>query len=287
MDKKVVLHDIRSVVLVVISSFIYAIAIKMFVESAHLIPAGFIGFSLLITKLVESTTQVVIPYMMLYLIIQIGLTLLVFRMIGKRFALLSILQYTLTTLFSTIIPVSILSDDIILVALFGGVLTGTSVLLALMGEASTGGTDFIAVYFQNKSNTPIWEYIMYFNWVVIIISALFFGIEPALYSMLFQYVSTTLVNNYNSRNRLISLTIITAHGDEVSKSLLNSVHHGVTVSDVKGAFSGHQKQMLFMVVNQFEVNEVVHNVRLIDPSAFINVARSEKIIGNFKKKKIV
>ena len=286
MDKKEIIHNVKSVVLVIMSALIYSIAIRVFVDSANLIPAGFIGLSLIVVKIVELFTHITIPYMLLYFIFQCGLTILVFRIIGKRFALLSILQFTLTTIFSIFIPVISLSDDIILLALFGGVLTGTAVLLALVAEASTGGTDFIAVYFQNKSNIPIWDYIMFFNWGILVFAGFFMGIEAALYSMVFQFVSTTLVNTFNSRNRLVSLTIITTQGNEISRLLMDSTRHGVTVSEAKGAFTNTHKQMLYTVMNQFEVNSVIHDIRLLDPNVFINVARSEKIYGNFRKKKI-
>lgn len=286
MDKKEVIHNVRSVILVIMSALIYSIAIRVFVDSANLIPAGFIGLSLIVVKIVELFTHITIPYMLLYFIFQCSLITLVFKIIGKRFALLSILQFTLTTIFSVFIPVISLSDDIILLALFGGVLTGTAVLLALIGEASTGGTDFVAVYFQNKSNIPIWDYVMFFNWGILVFAGFFMGIEAALYSMVFQFVSTTLVTTFNSRNRLVSLTIITTKGDEISRLLMESTRHGVTVSDAKGAFTNTHKQMLYTVMNQFEVNSVIHDIRLLDPNVFINVSRSEKIYGNFRKKKI-
>lgn len=286
MNTQELLRNVRSLVLVTLSALIYSIAIKMFVESANLIPAGFIGISLVITEIIDVLIHVRVPYMLLYFILQIALTLVVFKIIGTRFAVLSILQFTLMTIFSFFIPAVTLSDDIILISIFGGVLTGISILLALLGEASSGGTDFVAVYFQNKSNIPIWDYIMFFNWGVLLIAGFFFGIEAALYSMVFQFVSTTLVNTFNSRNRLVTLTIITSEGDKISQLLITNTKHGVTVSEAKGAFTNSSKQMLYTVLNEFEVNFVIHEIRNIDPKVFINVVKSEKVYGNFNKKRI-
>lgn len=280
------LHNLKSITLVVLSALLYAGALRFFVDTANLMPAGLIGLARIIIYMLDLYLNISLPYMLLYFIFQVILTTLVFKVIGRRFALLSILHFTLTTAFSTIIPTMTVSDDIILVAIFGGVITGTSVLLALLGEASTGGTDFVAVYFQNISNIPIWDYVMYFNWAILVVAGFYFGIEAALYSMVYQYVSTTLLNTFNSRNRLITLTIITTHGAEISQLLLDHVNHGVTVTPGHGAYSKQPKEILYTVVNQFEVNMVVEQVSQVDPKAFIYMSKTEKVFGNFKKRKI-
>ena len=67
MDKKEVIHNVRSVILVIMSALIYSIAIRVFIDSANLIPAGFIGLSLIVVKIVELITHITIPYIILYL----------------------------------------------------------------------------------------------------------------------------------------------------------------------------------------------------------------------------
>lgn len=277
---------IKSFILIVASALLYAVTLKFFVEPADLVPAGFIGLSRLVERLLLTYANIYINYLLLYFIVQIVLTVLVIQVIGQRFAIKTIVWFILMTIFTYLIPKTVLADDLILMTIFGGVLNGVSILLALRAGASAGGTDFIAVYFMNKGDVPIYDYIMYGNWVVIGIFAYFFGWRMALYSIVFQYVSTSLINNMNTQRKLVNLYIITSHGNDVCEQLIKSQKHGITRIWGDGAYSGAPKTMLFMVVSEYEVGSVVELVQAIDPKAFINISQAERVVGNFKHRQI-
>ena len=283
-DKQV--DFIKSSVLIVISSLLYAVTLKFFVEPADLIPAGFIGLTRLVERLLKTYMNLDIHYLSMYFVIQIVLTALVYRAIGKRFALRTIIWFFLMTAFSSIIPRTILTDDIILMTIFGGVLNGASTLLALRAGASAGGTDFIAVYFMNKGDTPIYDYIMYGNWIVITIFGFLFGWRIALYSIVFQYVSTSIINDMNTQRKLVSLHIITSYGNQVCEELIKVQKHGITRIWGDGVYTGVPKTMLFMVVSEYEVSGIIKTVQAIDPHAFINISQATRVVGNFKHRQI-
>ncbi len=277
---------LQKVLLVVLSAFFYAISLKVFIEPADLVPAGFIGFSRLVEKILMDFFHIKLGYMSLYFVLQSLMTLLVFKIIGRRFTLMTILWFGLMSLFTMFIPVFYIESDLILMTIFGGVVSGISTLIALRAGASGGGTDFIAVYFLNKGNIPIYDYIMYGNWIVIAIFGYLFGWKLAMYSMVFQYVSTSLVTNMNTQQKLANLYIISAKANEVGKVLLKAQKHGITRIWGDGVYTGKPRGMLFMVVSEYEVAQIVHLVQQVDPDAFINISKAERVVGNFKRKQI-
>ncbi len=278
---------LKSLLLVVLSAILASVSIHGFINPAQLYPAGFVGISKLIAEIIEMQFNISIPYLLLYFSIQLILTLLVFKYIGKRFAVLTTIQFTLVSLSGFVISDFQLVDDKILLVLFGGMLSGVSAILALKAKASGGGTDYIAIYTQNNNpNVPIWDYIMYLNWGVLVVAGLISGWESAMYSMIFQFIATTIINNMDSRNKLSGLYIITNYEDDVAEAIFARFRRGITKLWGEGAYTKTPKTMLFMVVNAFEVEEVCNIILSVDSHAFINVTKSERVVGNFVRHKV-
>lgn len=278
---------LKSLILVILSAITSSISIHGFINPANLYPSGFVGISKLSADILLKYFSIYIDYLLLYFVIQLILTLLVYRFIGKRFALLTTIQFTIVSLSGFVINDFALVNDRILLVFFGGMITGASIILALKAKASSGGTDYIAIYVQNnKPYVPIWDYIMYMNWFVLFIAGLLFGWEAAMYSMIFQFISTTIVNNMDSSNKLNGLYIITEYEEDVTEAIFARFSRGITKLWGEGAYTKSPKTMLFMVVNAFEVGEVTRIILSVDQHAFINVTKSERVVGNFVRQKI-
>ncbi|MGB7594359.1 MAG: YitT family protein [Erysipelotrichaceae bacterium] len=276
--------DIQTFLMVVISALVYAFAIKVFVRAGALFPGGFTGVALLFTRYMLDFHGISIPFGVVYALLNLVPTVLVYKYVGKRFALFSVLQYALVSLFTLILPTIMLTGDIFLIAVFGGILGGFGISLALNANASTGGTDFIAIYFSNKTHTETWSYIMYGNMIVILLAGFLFGWDKALYSIVYQFCSTYVVSQRHMRFKLRALNLITDHPDEVSAAIYAISRHGITRIWGEGGYSHQTKCMLYMVVNAFEVDEVVEAARQVDPKVFISISSTERVIGNYTQK---
>ena len=276
--------DIQTTLMVILSALVYAFSIKVFVRAGALFPGGFTGISLLFTRYMLDFQGIDIPFGVVYALLNIIPTLLVYKYVGRRFALFSVLQYALVSLFTILLPTITLTADIILIAVFGGIIGGFGISLALNANASTGGTDFIAIYASNKTRTETWSYIMYGNMVVILLAGFLFGWEKALYSIVYQFCSTYIVSQRHMRFKLRALNLITAFPDEVCASIYKISRHGITRIWGEGGYSRQSKCMLYMVVNAFEVDEVVEAAKRVDPKVFISISSSERVIGNYYQK---
>ena len=277
--------DLKMTFWILVSSLIYSIGITSFSKVGGMYPGGFAGISRIVSDLFLRFYDINIPFGIIYFTINIAPTYLVFRYIGKRFTIYSVLQYIIVSLLTTFYtkPIIVLTDPL-LIAVFGGLLCGIGVGVALRNNASSGGTDFIAIYVSNRFNRPIWNYVMCANALVLCVAGVLFGWEKACYSIIFQFVSNQVVQRLHERYKMETLTIITSNPDEVVKNILSKTRHGITEIHSEGAYSHTDNTTLYMVINAFQRHEVVRSILEKDPKAFINIQETIKIVGNYYQK---
>lgn len=278
---KQIREDITKVLAVLLSAFVYSIALKVFVNAGDLFPAGFSGIAQLLVRIFSTYLHIDIPFSLIYLLLNVGPTILVFRHVGKRFTVLSMLQYISVSFFVAVMPQFPITDDLLLIAVFGGIVAGIGNSIALTNDASTGGTDFLAIYASSKYNLPTWNYVMMANACVLAIAGLLFGWEKAMYSIIYQFCNTSMVAKIHMRYQLRTLFIVTENPEEVCDAIFHACRHGITKLWGEGGYSHSPKSFLYLTCNAFQVGEIVHHIKKTDPYAFINVMKTEKVIGNY------
>lgn len=275
--------NVISLSCVILAAIIISINIKTFVRAGGLLPGGFNGLSLLIQRIALSFFNINIPYSIINITLNAVPAYIGFKTIGKRFTIYSVLMIILNSLLVDMIPTIPVTSDPLLVAIFGGILNGIAVTIALKGKASSGGTDFISVYLSEKFNMNPWNLVLGINSVILLSSGILFGFEPALYSIIFQFVSTQVIDRFHQRIQRITLMIISDKADSLAKTLLDFTHHGMTRFEGVGCYKGENRSMLYMVVGADEVKDVIDFIRIIDENAFINIMKSIGVKGRFYK----
>lgn len=276
--------EIRRLILILLGSVLMAVNINTFVHSANLIPGGFSGVALLIQNAFSKYFNIKIPYSLLVYTFNIFPIYIGFRYIGKKFTLYSMLMIIVSGFLTDVIPGLKITDDILLCSIFGGICNAVSINFCLMADSSSGGTDFISIYISEKTGKSAWNYIMAFNVCVLIISGVLLGWNAALYSIIFQYVSTQVLNYLYKRYEKITLLIVTDKPDEVYKIIKEQTNHDATVFEGKGCYQGAEHKMLYSVVSGSESGNLEKRIRMCDSNAFINVIRSKSIVGRFFKR---
>ena len=179
------------------------------------------------------------------LFLLIGLTIL-----GKQFILKTLIGITLLSLFTQIfIFFPIYTENLILSAVFGGVLYGLGIGMSFAAGASTGGTDIIGRIIQTKfSFVPIGKMLLFVDGIIIVISLVIFkNIELALFGILTLVISSYSIDFIISKLNVSRIAfVITDDGEEMSKMLVSTSPRGVTLIDVKGVYTDAKKQMLFL-----------------------------------------
>lgn len=179
-----------------------------------------------------------------------------------------------------------LVDDFMLLSIFGGIIAGISCWLALDANASSGGTDFIAIFFSTKLNKNCWTEVMILNIMILTLAGVFFGWQDSFYSMIYQFMVTAVINKLYNRYNLVSLHIITDKQDEVENLIFKITHHTATKIDASGLYSKEQKSVLYLVCNLYESQKISSNILSIDPNAFITETKINKVNGNYHQEKL-
>lgn len=276
--------DGKKILILCVASFLMAVNIKTFVRTADLFPGGASGLTILLQRIGETYFHVMIPYTVVNLLLNAVPVYIGFRFIGKKFTLYSCLMIVLTSVLTDIIPAYVITYDVLLLSVFGGIINGAVVSMCLLADATSGGTDFIAIFLSDKKGVDSFNVILGVNVVILSVAGLLFGWEKALYSIIFQYASTQVLHMLYKKYQQATLFIVTNKAKEVCQVIFEISNHGATVMDSEGSFEGQERQMVYSVVSSAESKKVVEAVKKTDSSAFINVVRTEQLQGKFYHK---
>ena len=276
--------DIKLLFYAAISAFIYSIAVTSFSMPGNIYPGGFSGISRIVSDISSKYFSFTISYSIIYFVLNSIACVFVYKNVGKKFTIYSVIQFVLVSIFTSFMKPFFVLDNVLLYAVFGGIIQGFAVGLALSYNFSTGGFDFLSVYFSSKYNKSIWNYTFMLNSLILVCAGLLFGWNRALYSIIFQYCDTTIIKQLHQRYTFTTLTIITSKPDEVADEIQRNIRHGITEINAHGHFSNSDTTMLYTVVNSFQYRNVVQIVLSVDPHAFINVQKTSEIYGNYYQK---
>ncbi len=276
--------EIKTILALTVASCIMAFNLKSFVQTGGLYPGGFSGLTVLIQRIVELLFDFHIPYSALYLPLNIIPAFIGLKFISVKFTLYSFYVVALSGVLTDIFPSVTITYDTLLIAIFGGILGSLAISICLLFEASGGGTDFISIYFSEKKGIDAWNYILAGNVVILVTAGLLFGFDKALYSIIYQYTSTQVVQMMFKRYQKDTLLIITELPGAVYGRIREITKHDATLIEGTGCFEGAPRNILYYVIGREQVDVVIAAIREIDPKAFINVINTEQVNGRFYKK---
>ena len=279
-DKK---RDLISFGCVFCSSLIMAATTKTFVRPAHLLSGGFMGIALLVDMIADLFGKYN-SNSIHFSCFKCTCCAYLCQENIKTICILFIITSLFNIILLQIIPNYPLFDEQVLNVVFGGYIWGMSIVLALKAGASSGGTDFIALYFANKNGREIWMQVFVFNAMILCIFGVIFGFDKAGYSILFQFISTKTISTFHTRYKRVMLHIYTAKKDEVVDTYLEKFHHGITALDGYGGYSHHPVSYLTAVVSSYEVGDVLEALKETDPKIIVSVTKVENFIGRFYNK---
>lgn len=277
-------EDGKRIIIICLAAVLSAVNLKTFVRIGGLYPGGVTGLTLLIQRMVELFFHINIPYTAVNILLNAVPFYIGFRYIGKKFTLYSVLSICVTSVMTDILPSYAITSDTLLICIFGGIINGAVVGITLMMNATTGGTDFVGIFLSEKKGVDSWNIVFCFNMIILIVAALLFGWDKALYSIIFQFASTQVIQMVYKRYQQKTLFIVTDHPDAVYEVISRMTHHGATIIDGEGSYGHKIHKVLYSVVSSEEIKPVVQAIREIDPQAFVNVVRTEQISGQFYKR---
>ena len=277
-------NDTKRIVVICLAAVIMALNIKTFVRAGDLYPGGVTGLTILIQRSAEMFLRIEIPYTVVNLLLNAIPIYIGFRYIGKKFTLYSCLVIVLGSVLTDLLPGFVITYDTLLISIFGGMINGLVISLCLMMEATTGGTDFIAIFLSEKKGMDSFNLMLGVNAVIIAIAGVLFGWDKALYSIIYQYASTQVLHMLYKKYQQVTLFIVTNQPNEVCDEIFRVSNHGATILEGQGSFEHCERNVVYSVVSGAESKKVIRSVKSVDPNAFVNAMRTQQLSGRFYQK---
>lgn len=274
----------KDIFLIVLGIFTAAFGLESFLLPNEFIDGGATGIALLIA----GTTQV--PLGLGILLVNIPFVVLGYTILGRRFAVKIAFAILGLALVISTITFPVLTNDKLLVAVFGGFFLGAGIGLSIRGGAVLDGTEVLAIYLSKRFNTTIGDVIIGINVVIFCTAAYFLSIETALYSMItYLAASKTLDFIIVGIEEYIGVTIISGHNEEIRQKITEELGRGVTVYKGRRGFGkkGHTEEMdiLYCVITRLEISRLNEEIDKIDSDAFVIMSSIKDTKGGMVKRR--
>jgi len=267
---------LRNLVLMTLGSLLCAVAVNGILIPHQFFGAGFTGISLVIHYLAPS-----LPIAVLYFILNVPLFALGWMYVGRRFFLYSIAGMLIFSGALAFTHVSLPVYDKLLSALLAGIIMGMGSGIILRSLGSGGGLDILSVILMKRFSIRLGTSILTFNVFVLAAGAILFSLEMALYTLVFLFGSSYMVNLVvTGLSQRKAVFIISPQWEEISQEIMEKIQRGVTIIGGRGGYTGREEQILYTVITFRELSRLKQLISVIDPDAFVVVTDTLEVMGH-------
>lgn len=284
-EKKSIRRSLINALLMIVGVTSAGFGLKGFLMPNNFIDGGVTGISLLIhAKSNFSLAWVII-------ILNVPFVLLGLKQIGKGFALKSTLAIILLAVVVATVSYPVITNDKLLVSVFGGFFLGAGIGLTIRGGGAIDGTEILAIFLNRKSFLSVGDFILIFNITIFSVAAYLLSVETALYSILtYLAASKTVDFILEGIEEFTGVTIISPRSQEIAEMIKNKLGRGLTIYSGKKGFgkSGEtysSTEIIFTVITRLEISRLNSEVEKIDSDAFIVMQSIRDTRGGMVKKR--
>jgi uncharacterized membrane-anchored protein YitT (DUF2179 family) len=282
--KIIITSHLKDFILIAIGIFSAAFGFKGFLLTNHFIDGGATGISLLVSALTS------VPLYVLLICINIPFVILGYKTINRTFAIKTMMAISGLALVVATVTFPNITNDNLLVAIFGGFFLGAGIGLSVRGGAVIDGTEVLAIFLSRKLGTTIGDIIIVINVIIFSAAAYLLSIEIAMYSMItYLAASKTLDFIVEGLEEYIGITIISSHSEEIRRMIIEKLGRGVTIYNGKRGFgkTGETKdiEIVYTVITRFEMHKLNTGLATIDPNAFVVMSSVKDTKGGMIKKR--
>lgn len=274
---------LRGFFFLTLGSLVSAINVNLFLAPSELAPGGASGAAIILNRF----TAWPIGLMMLGL--NIPMLFVGFRYLGRFNFLIRTLYVVIlfslgVDLLAPWLPAEGVSDDLMLNALYGGVVGGIGTGLIYRGQGTSGGTGVLARVVQLKTGFPISQIYLFIDGGIVLIAGLVFGWDKALFALVTLYVWGIVADQILEGPSVVrTAMIVTDRPKEVAEAVFERLRLGITAWPAKGMFTETEHTVLFFAVSRPNVNALKSVVLEADRQAFIVIAHGHQTVGGINK----
>lgn len=267
----------KKLLFILIGNFLCSIAFNVFFIPNKLLSGGVGGIGILIQYLTG------LPAGISVFLINIPIFFIGTKVINEEFATFSFISMLVLSTLLTItrkLGSYFIVDDILLAAVFGGVINGVGMGLMFRNRVSQGGFDIIAAILRRKYNINIGTALMTVNTIVISLSSLLFGYKSAMYTLISMYIGYELLDKVQTGlNVKKNVFIVSDKSKELADTIIYKLNRGVTLLEGIGAYTNENKKVIYCIVTSREIPKLEEIVDKIDPNAFLTINEVVEVRG--------
>jgi uncharacterized membrane-anchored protein YitT (DUF2179 family) len=278
------IRHIKDALFILLGVSMACIGLKCFLIPNGYIDGGAMGVSLLLQQMTNIELSI--------FVILVNLPFLIFgiKQISLQFTIKSILAITILAVLLHYSNLPSITEDKLLIAVFGGFFLGAGIGLTIRGGAVIDGTEVIAIYISRRTILSVGDFIAIFNVSLFILAIVLIGIETAMYSMLIYFsASKTIDFIINGIEEYTAVLIVSEESERIKNFISNDLGKGVTVFNSEKGYGskGHKEQryILYCVVTRLEVTNLIFEIEKIDPHAFITQQSIKDLKGGLVRKR--
>ena len=271
---------LRNMFVITIGAIIAGFALEAFLVPNSVIDGGIIGISMIISHITKFNLG------WLILILNTPFIILAFRKMGWKFVFQTAYANVILALAVNFFHPYKVTEEIMLVTIFGGIILGAGVGLILKNEASLDGTEILSLLISKKFGMSVGEFIMGLNVFIYLVAGKVYGWESAMYSILTYFVASKVIDAVmDGLNNSKSVRIISDDAGAIGNALIDKLDISITYLKGIGGYSGQDKDLIYCVLTRLEMPKMLEIVKDIDPKAFVSVVDvHETYGGRFKHK---
>ena len=269
------LQLLKHLVGIIIGATAVSVSINTLIIPNQIADGGITGIAIILHYLFDW------PVSWAVLLLNLPLFILGLRKVGRKFLIFSIIGVgVLSVTLSLTIHLPALTNDTLLGAIYGGVLSGIGMGIIFRSRGSLGGTDILAILFSRTTSFSVGQIILGIDAVIFLVVALLFRPEMAMYAMIYMFIATRVIDLVQEGlSHSKSVMVITTQPQRIAEQVMAKLERGVTLFEATGAFSGDSKQVVYCVINRTEMSQIKEIVQEEDPMAFVSISEVSEVVG--------
>ncbi|CUU49862.1 YitT family protein [Clostridium beijerinckii] len=273
---------VSRILFMIIGSILVAVGLEIFLIPNNIIDGGMTGISIMASYLTKVQLGV------FTFLFNLPFVIIGYRQIGKTFAISTIFSVICLSIVVTLLhPVPGITQDVLLATIFGGIIIGVGVGLIIRNGGSLDGTEIVAIILEKRTAFSIGEIVMFFNLFILGTSGFLFGWDRAMYSLIAYFIAFKTIDiTVEGLNESKAVIIVSDKNTEISEAIMARLGRGITLLDGKGAYSGTETNVIYVVLSRLEIAKLKNIVHGFDEDALVTITSVEGTGKKYAKKAI-
>lgn len=277
-----ILIYLSKVLFMILGSAMVSVGLEIFLIPNNIIDGGMTGISIMVSHLTNLELGIFI------FVLNLPFVIIGYRQIGKTFAFSTIFSVICLSIGVSILkPIPGITQDMLLATIFGGIIMGAGVGIIIRNGGSLDGTEIIAIIVEKRTPFSIGEIVMFINVFILGISGFIFGFDRAMYSLIAYFIAFKTIDiTVEGLNESKAVIIVSEQNKDISEAIMARLGRGVTLLDGKGAYSGTETNVIYVILSRLEIAKLKNIVHDFDEDALITITSVEGTGKKYAKKAI-